>query len=73
MVLYIGKPYTPMAMGQMLGDMKKIEPNPDPTDNDPMYLKRPKKTPKWLFQPHNKELNIPDHLRERYEKSNKKE
>ena len=59
--------------GSNIRDYEKIEPNPDPMDNKPMYLKRPKKTPKRLFEPHNKKLNMPDTLRERYDKNNKKE
>lgn len=63
----------PHGDGSNVKGYEKIEPNPDPTDNDPMYLKRPTKLPKRLFQPHNKKLNMPDHLRERYDKNNKKE
>lgn len=63
----------PHGDGSNVKGYEKVEPNPDPTDNTPMYLKRPKKTPKRLFQPHNKGLNMPDHLRERYDKNNKKE
>ena len=63
----------PHGDGSNVKGYEKIEPNPDPTDNDPMYLKRPTKLPKRLFQPHNKKLNMPDDLRERYDKNNKKE
>lgn len=51
---------------------EKIVPNPDPNDKTPMYLKRPKKIPQRLVSPHNKELNMPKHLQERYEKNNNK-
>ena len=53
-------------------DYEEIKPNPDKSDNKPMYLKRPAKTPKFLFQPHNKKLDMPDDLRKRYSKNNKK-
>ena len=52
-------------------DYEKIFPNPDIDDPDPMYLKRPSKLPKTLFKPHNKKLNMPEHLKERYGKNNK--
>lgn len=52
--------------------LEEIKPNPDKTDKDPMYLKSPSKLPKRLFKPHNKELDVPEHLRERYDKNNKK-
>lgn len=54
-------------------DYEKIEPNPDKDDPKPMYLKRPRKLPKRLFMPHNKDLDMPEHLRERYDKNNKKD
>lgn len=53
-------------------DYEKIEPNPDSTDKRPMYLKRPTKLPKRLFKPHEKDMSIPNHLRERYDKNNNK-
>ena len=57
---------------QKQGDYEKIFPNPDTDDKEPMYLKRPKKKPKKLFKPHNKKLNMPEHLKEKYSKNNKK-
>ena len=51
---------------------EEIKPNPDTSDNKPMYLKRPSKLPKRLFEPHNKNLNMPTHLKERYNKNNQK-
>ena len=51
---------------------EKIEPNPDRTDKSPMYLKRPTKAPKRLFEPHNKKLVMPESLKNRYDKNNKK-
>ena len=54
-------------------DYEMIHPNPDPSDSKPMYLKRPRKHPKKLFKPHNKKLNMPNHLKERYSKNNKKQ
>ena len=54
------------------GDNEEVYPNPDKSDSKPMYLKRPKKTPKRLFEPHNKNLSMPEHLRRRYDKNNRK-
>lgn len=51
-------------------DFEKIFPNPDVLDKKPMYLKRPKKKPKRLFEPHNKKLNMPKELIDRYNKNN---
>lgn len=51
---------------------EKIYPNPDKTDPEPMYLKKPKKTPQRMIKPHNKNLDMPKHLKERYSKNNKK-
>lgn len=53
-------------------DYEKITPNPDPDDSEPMYLKRPTKKPKRMFEPHNKTLNMPKHLKDRYDKNNYK-
>lgn len=53
-------------------DYKPIIPNPDENDPEPMYLKRPTKKPKRLFKPHNKNLNMPNELKEMYSKNNKK-
>ena len=53
-------------------EYEKIFPNPDPNDNKPMYLRRPTKKPKRLFEPHNKNLIMPKNLKERYSKNNKK-
>lgn len=50
---------------------ERIHPNPDKSDSKPMYLKKPKALPKTLFVPHNKNLDMPKHLQERYEKNNK--
>ncbi|MDE5563217.1 MAG: hypothetical protein K2J01_06725 [Clostridiales bacterium] len=54
------------------GDYEKIFPNPDRSDPEPMYLKRPHKHPKRMFAPHNKSLTMPEHLRLRYDKNNQK-
>lgn len=53
-------------------DYEEIKPNPDVSDKRPMYLKRPTKKPKRLFEPHNKKLNMPKHLKDRYDKNNHK-
>ena len=52
-------------------DYEEISPNPDRTDPNPMYLKRPEKKPKRLFKPHDQDWDMPEHLKERYEKNNK--
>lgn len=52
-------------------DREKIFPNPDKSDNKAMYLKRPSKLPKRLIEKHNKKLEMPKQLKERYEKNNK--
>ncbi len=53
-------------------EYEKLFPNPDVDDKQPMYLRRPTKKPKRLFEPHNKKLNIPKCLRDRYDKNNRK-
>lgn len=53
-------------------DYEKIYPNPDKEDKSPMYLKRPRKHPKKMFEPHNKSLDMPDFLKNRYDKNNKR-
>lgn len=54
------------------GDYEKVYPNPDTTDKEPMYLKRPHKHPIRKFGPHNKNLSMPENLRQRYDKNNYK-
>lgn len=49
----------------------KLDPNPDATDPYPMYLKSPSWLPKYLFMPHNKMLDIPKELIDKYDKNNK--
>lgn len=51
---------------------EEIKPNPDKSKSDPMFLKGPRKIPKTLVKPHNKNLDMPVELRERYSKNNKK-
>lgn len=58
--------------GDNVKGYEKIEPNPDSTDPKPMYLKGPSKKPQRLFKPHNKNLDMPKHLQERYDKNNHK-
>ena len=48
-----------------------INPNPDKTKKDPMYLKRPSKIPKNLVKPHNKNLDMPQFLIDKYDKNNR--
>ena len=52
---------------------EEIKPNPDRTKKDLMYLKSPRKIPKFLVKPHNKDLDMPKHLKERYSKNNNKQ
>lgn len=52
---------------------EEINPNPDRDDPEPMQLKRPKKHPQRLFEPHNKDLDMPQELIERYDKNNHKD
>lgn len=62
----------PKGDGSNVKGYEKIEPNPDPTDDKDMYLKNPTKLPKRLFKPHNRELAMPEHLKEKYDKNNHK-
>lgn len=62
----------PKGDGSNVKGYEKIEPNPDPKDDNDMYLKSPTKLPKRLFKPHNRELVMPEDLRKRYEKNNHK-
>lgn len=52
---------------------EEISPNPD-KDKRPnsMYLKSPRKLPKRLLETHNKNLDMPKHLKDKYSKNNKK-
>lgn len=61
------------ASSQYHKGFEKIEPNPDKDKRpNPMYLKSPRKLPKRMFEPHNKNLEMPQHLIDRYNKNNKK-
>ena len=52
---------------------EEIKPNPDKSKRtNSMYLKGPRKLPQRLFQPHNKQLEMPKKLREKYFKNNYK-
>ena len=62
----------PKGDGSNVKGYELIKPNPDPLDEKDMYLKPPKKLPKRLIKPHNRVLNMPYSLKERYEKNNKK-
>ena len=37
-----------------------------------MYLKQPRKIPKYMMKPHNKKLNMPKYLKEKYKNNNLK-
>lgn len=51
---------------------EEIKPNPDRTKIESMFLKSPRKLPKELLKPHEKKLDMPDALKQRYAKNNKK-
>ena len=51
---------------------EKINPNPDKTKKDPMYLKGPRKLPKRMFEVHNKDIDMPKYLKDKYDKNNYK-
>ena len=52
---------------------EEIPPNPDKNKRpNSMYLKSARKTPKRLIKPHNKDLEMPEFLKEKYSKNNKK-
>lgn len=53
--------------------LEEISPNPDKDKDGSMYLKRAEKKPIKLFEPHNKNLDMPEELRQRYDKNNHKE
>lgn len=50
----------------------EIKPNPDKDDTEPMYLKRPRKLAQRMFKLHNKNLDMPEWLKEEYDKNNHK-
>lgn len=54
------------------GHGEPITPNPDKDDPEPMYLRSPRKLPQRMFSPHNKNLDMPEDLRQRYDKNNHK-
>ena len=54
------------------GRGERIFPNPDRKDKEPMYLKSATRLPKTMFKLHNKKLDMPQHLIDRYSKNNKK-
>ena len=61
------------ATSQYHKGFEEIKPNPDKSKRPaPMYLKSPRKLPKRMFLPHNKDLEMPKHLIDRYSKNNKK-
>ena len=61
------------ATSQYHKGLEKILPNPDKDKRpNPMFLKSPRKIPKDLVKPHNKNLDMPQGLKDRYSKNNKK-
>ena len=61
------------ATSQYHKGFEEIYPNPDKDKDESMYLKSPRKLPKYFFEPHNKDLDMPENLRQRYEKNNHKD
>ena len=57
---------------QYLKGYEEIKQNPDKSNQDPMYLKSPRKIPKTLVKPYNKDFTMPQSLKDRYSKNNKK-
>lgn len=53
-------------------EYEEIKPNPDKKDPKPMFLKRPEKKPKTLFEPLKLDWQVPASLKERYSKNNRK-
>ena len=53
-------------------EYEEISPNPDKSDPNPMYLKRPRKLPQRLFAPNEQKFDMPDDLQKRYDKNNHK-
>lgn len=51
---------------------EKIEPNPDKTDSEPMYLKGARKIPQTLVDSLDQDFDMPEDLKKRYSKNNKK-
>ncbi len=51
---------------------EEINPNPDKTDSKPMYLKGARKLPQTLIKPLEEDFDMPEHLKKRYSKNNKK-
>ena len=61
------------ATSQYHKGFETIIPNPDKDKRpEPMYLKSPRKLPKRMFKPHNKQLDMPTYLKDRYKKNNRK-
>lgn len=60
------------ATGQEHKRFERVTPNPDKDKDGDMFLKPPRKIAKALIAPHNKDLDMPEHLRARYDKNNKK-
>lgn len=60
------------ATSRQHNGFEEIKPNPDKDKDKSMFLKPPRKLPKRLFSPHNKNLDMPEYLKERYDKNNDK-
>ncbi len=61
------------ATSQYHKGFEEILPNPDKDKRpNPMYLKSPRKLPKNMIKPHNKNLEMPQFLKDKYSKNNKK-
>ena len=51
---------------------EKIFPNPDSSKKEAMYIKPPRKIPKYMVKNHNKKLSMPKHLKDKYNKNSYK-
>ncbi len=52
---------------------ERISPNPDKTKAEDMLLKSPRKHPKHMFELHNKDMDMPKELKDKYDKNNHKD
>lgn len=51
---------------------EEVKPNPDKPDSEPMYLKGARKIPQSLVKPLKEDFDMPEHLKKRYSKNNRK-
>jgi|GEM_PF-3517297 len=61
------------ATSQYHKGFEEIKPNPDVSKRpNSMFLKSPRKLPKELIKPHEKQMEMPQFLIDRYDKNNRK-